>query len=193
MKKYNECNYTEEDIKKYERETGKKAIWRDQITKSFIKWLDGEKIYPREGIRWTIYLDKKDKDLFYKWKDFIAKIQEREPTYSQSQLGKDGINLFINLYNKLEKIDRNLEYREIKKVLENLQIPFFYLRIKIFEDFMQSITPLKLLSELIEKNIDNKEKLIQLVSKIRKNIRELDNKIKFYFENPEISRFIKQI
>ena len=38
-------------MKKYEKETGKKAIWHGNITKSFEKWQRGEKIYIDDKVR----------------------------------------------------------------------------------------------------------------------------------------------
>ena len=34
-----------EKMKKYEKETGKKAKWRGIITEGFKKWVEGDKIY----------------------------------------------------------------------------------------------------------------------------------------------------
>ena len=63
---FNDIEKTEEMIR-FEKETGKKAIWRGSVTKEFQKWKKGIKIYDRDGIRCTIYINK---DINEKWKKF---------------------------------------------------------------------------------------------------------------------------
>ena len=49
-------------MKKYEEETGKKAIWRGAVTESFKKWQKGEKVYPKEKERINLLVAKEKKD-----------------------------------------------------------------------------------------------------------------------------------
>jgi ribulose 1,5-bisphosphate carboxylase large subunit-like protein len=42
-KKEKKLEYTEKDIKKYQKETGKNAIWRGKLTKGYKEWLNKKK------------------------------------------------------------------------------------------------------------------------------------------------------
>jgi len=52
----------------YEKETGKKAIWRGRVTESFKKWQKGEKIYEKNKERVMILVSDEIKK---KWQAFI--------------------------------------------------------------------------------------------------------------------------
>ncbi len=55
-------------MKKYEEETGKKAIWRDKVTTSFKKWSKGEKIYEKDKERITFLVSEGTKS---KWQEYM--------------------------------------------------------------------------------------------------------------------------
>ena len=57
-------------MKKYEEETGKKAIWRDTVTEGFKKWQKGEKIYEIDKERITFLVSEGTKS---KWQEFMKK------------------------------------------------------------------------------------------------------------------------
>jgi CheY-like chemotaxis protein len=52
----------------YQKETGKKAIWRGNITEGFKKWQKGEKIYEKNKERVMILVSEDNKK---KWQNFI--------------------------------------------------------------------------------------------------------------------------
>ncbi|MFX1340577.1 MAG: hypothetical protein ACFFDK_18350, partial [Promethearchaeota archaeon] len=56
-----------EEMKKYEEETGRYAIWRGIITEGYKKWQRGEKIYHREKERISLYVSEKTKS---KWLNY---------------------------------------------------------------------------------------------------------------------------
>ncbi|MFX1450781.1 MAG: response regulator [Promethearchaeota archaeon] len=56
-----------EEMKKYEKETGRYAIWRGVITEGYKKWQKGEKIYHREKERISLYVSEKTKS---KWLNY---------------------------------------------------------------------------------------------------------------------------
>lgn len=56
------------EMKKYEDETGKYAIWRGVVTEGFKKWRSGEKIYDRDKERISLYVSEDTKE---QWQDFI--------------------------------------------------------------------------------------------------------------------------
>ena len=54
-------------MKRYEKETGRYAIWRGVITEGFKKWQKGEKIYHRDKERISLYVSEDTKT---KWLDY---------------------------------------------------------------------------------------------------------------------------
>ncbi|MFX1277647.1 MAG: response regulator [Promethearchaeota archaeon] len=83
-----EENKTEE-MKKYEKETGKYAVWRGTVTEGFKKWQKGEKIYDRDKERISLYVSEETKN---QWQDFI-----NSSSYNTiSKLIRDSVTVFIN-------------------------------------------------------------------------------------------------
>ena len=75
-------------MEKYEKETGKFAIWRDRITEGFKKWQKGEKIYEKNKERIMILVSEEIKS---KWQQFI-----KNNDYSTiSKLVRDALKIFI--------------------------------------------------------------------------------------------------
>lgn len=72
----------------YEKETGKKAIWRGRITESFKKWQKGEKIYEKNKERVMILVSEESKK---GWQEFI---KENEIA-TISKLIRKAVNFFI--------------------------------------------------------------------------------------------------
>src|SRR4030042_3180062 len=106
--KNNEEKYNEKEIKKYEEETGKKAIWRGKITDSFKKWKRGEKIYSQKKDREKIvaYLESELKD---KWLNFA-----KEYNYnSVSKLTRKAVNFLIEVSKLVEQYGENPDYNAI--------------------------------------------------------------------------------
>lgn len=93
------------DMKRYEVETGKYAIWRGVITEGFKKWKEGEKVYDRDKERISLYISEQDKR---DWKDFIE-----EHNYSTiSKLIRESVDYFINKKSNSSSsglLDLNLE------------------------------------------------------------------------------------
>ncbi len=56
------------EMKNYEEETGKYAIWRGVITEGFKRWMRGEKIYDRNKERISLYVSEETKDI---WQQFL--------------------------------------------------------------------------------------------------------------------------
>ncbi len=135
----NKIKKTEEMIR-FEKETGKKAVWRGLITNEFKKWKRGEKVYTHEGTRWTIYVDS---DTDKKWKKFLTEIKKQKENYSISQLGKDGINLLIDVYEKVRKVGKDINFNLIKELTTNsLDLSLINPKSAIREELIQVITPL---------------------------------------------------
>ncbi len=97
-----------EEMIKYELETGKKAIWRGQITESFKKWQKGEKIYEKDKERITIN---------------IIKIL---PFFRKNLV------LIINQITKLIRLQFSRKFNFYLLVIERLMLNlYFYLQIQV--------------------------------------------------------------
>ncbi len=183
-----------EEMVRFERETGKKAIWREEITNEFKKWINGKKIYHREGERWTIYLNK---DLDEKWREFLSKIKLTDKKYNQTKLCKDGVNLLIEFTEELNKIGKNYEYESFKKYVKNAIVYFsnegLISKSEIRADFIRTILPLRLFIQLIKENINNPEELTKLIEFVEDATEELEGKINVHFEQPTTKRFVRKV
>ena len=76
------------EMTEYEKETGKKAIWRGQVTEGFKKWQKGEKIYEKNKERVMILVSEESKK---KWQDFIKNYN----ITTVSKLIRQAVNFYI--------------------------------------------------------------------------------------------------
>ena len=83
------------EMKKYEEETGKFAIWRGNITESFKKWQKGEKVYGEDKERITILLPE---DTKLKWQRFVDIKKRKFPTISK--LVRKAVGYYIDTGSK---------------------------------------------------------------------------------------------
>ena len=72
----------------YEKETGKKAIWRGNVTEGFKKWQKGEKIYEKNKERVMILVSEENKK---KWQNFIKNYN----ITTVSKLIRQAVNFFM--------------------------------------------------------------------------------------------------
>lgn len=87
-----------EEMKRYEEETGKYAVWRGSVTEAFKKWAKGEKIYDRDKERISLYVSE---DTKVEWQEFIKK-----QNYSTiSKLIRESVKYFIKKNSKLSAKD----------------------------------------------------------------------------------------
>ncbi len=78
-----------DEMKSYEKETGKYAVWRGSITEGFLKWKKGEKVYDRDKERISLYVSEDTKN---EWTEFVKK-----QNYSTvSKLIREAVNSFID-------------------------------------------------------------------------------------------------
>lgn len=151
-----DSNKTDEMIR-YERETGKYAIWRGLITEGFKKWQKGEKIYNRDKERISLYVSEDTKK---RWTEFIA-----SSNYTTiSKLIRDSVKHFINnQYNSINP-------KKISSISHALKEP---------------LTSIKGYSQLLLMNY--KDQLNNDILSTIKNIFEqsvhLENKITKYLDN----------
>ncbi|MFW9865659.1 MAG: response regulator [Candidatus Thorarchaeota archaeon] len=114
------------EMKKYELETGKNAIWKNEITKGFVKWQKGEPIYDLDKERVALYVPKYVKE---KWVSFI-----NNTNYSTlSRLVKESVEFYIQYksspYSEREPMNFNLFSRlshdlkeRLTTIMANLQL-----------------------------------------------------------------------
>ncbi|MFX1502043.1 MAG: response regulator [Promethearchaeota archaeon] len=88
-----------DQMKKFEKETGRKAIWRGRVTESFKKWEKGEKIYRDDKERLSMILPN---DLKYEWLEFNK--QTDIPTISK--LIRESVGFYIKNYKNLKNIEK---------------------------------------------------------------------------------------
>ena len=138
-------------MKKYENETGKKAIWRGVITKDFKKWEKGEKIYVEDKERINILVSEEKKK---KWEKFANK----NDINSLSKLIRDSVDFHIDIKPKLEEF--NNFYKLIHSLKEKLSSikGFSQLLIEEHKDELSWDALLKI-KEIIDKSL-NIEKII---------------------------------
>jgi CheY-like chemotaxis protein len=146
------------EMKRYEEETGKYAIWRGVITEGFKKWKEGEKVYDRDKERISLYISEKDKR---DWKDFIE-----ENNYSTiSKLIRESVDYFINKQaNKKTNgiLDLNLE--TISNISHALKEPLT--SIKGFSQLLLENYKKELSSEILSTIENIFEQSVLLESKI---------------------------
>lgn len=86
----NNNNYDKTDeMKRYEKETGRYAIWRGVVTEGFRKWQKGEKVYHRDKERISLYVSDETKS---KWLNYT----KNNGDLTISKLIRESVAEFIN-------------------------------------------------------------------------------------------------
>lgn len=174
-------------MERFEKETGKLAIWNGKVTEQFKKWRAGKKIYDsnKDDIRWTAYLKPDQNE---KLVNFLT-----EHNYSKSELIRKSIDFFINCTLKIK------DYTDDNSI-DNLTISaieFYFDEMRtsnseISDDLKQSLTPLKgylqLTLDIIQEN--GPEEALNFLNNIKESYDDLENKIKKYFEKPQITKLL---
>lgn len=158
MKNISEKITKTKEMKQYEEETGKKAIWRDMITEGFKKWKKGEKIYDKDKERITFYLSPEIKE---KWQIFAKKNK-----YSTiSKLIREGVSNYIDNYHAL--------LRKNNKILDIDLIS------KLSHNFKEPLTAIKGYLQLINEEYKDvlDEQIHILIQKVLDQTKILENKI----------------
>lgn len=152
------------EMEEYEKETGKYAIWRGNVTDSFKKWQKGEKIYDKNKERISFYVSE---DTKVNWQEFAK--NHKYPTISK--LIREGVNSFIERKSSLSNHTLpNLNIDIISSLSHRLKEPltsikgYLQLIIEEYKDFVNEEV-----YEIIEKVLDQ-SKLLE-----NKIIENLDN------------------
>ncbi|KKL60128.1 hypothetical protein LCGC14_2208420 [marine sediment metagenome] len=99
-----------ESMKLYERETGKRAIWRGNVTESFKKWQRGEKIYFDDNERIVILIKETIKN---EWLEFAAK----NSISTISKLIRESVKFYMNFKS------RDFDFENIAAIIHHLKEP----------------------------------------------------------------------
>jgi len=140
-----------EDMVRYEAETGKVAIWRGVITENFKKWKRGEKIYNREKERIALYISEEDKN---RWTNFI----NSQDNLNLSKLIRNAVTFYIQNH------DESKTFEQLTKISHDLKSPLTI--IKGYADLLLN-TGNKLDPSVVEKirEIFEKSKLMETMIK----------------------------
>ncbi len=136
-------------MKKYEKETGRYAIWRGIITEGFRRWQKGEKVYQRDKERISLYVSEQTKS---KWLNYTKNNGE----LSISKLIREAVSSFI------ETNSNNPAYRLSKLNPQTIS--------NISHTLKEPLTSIKGYSQLLLENY--KEKLNDQVLETVRNIFE---------------------
>ncbi|MFX1390791.1 MAG: response regulator [Promethearchaeota archaeon] len=106
-----------DEMKKYENETGRYAIWRGIITEGFRKWQRGDKVYHRDKERISLYVSDETKT---NWLNYI----KNDGDLTISKLIRVAVNSFIeNKTNEIGKDISNLNPQTISTISHTLKEP----------------------------------------------------------------------
>jgi CheY-like chemotaxis protein len=151
------------EMEDYEKETGKKAIWRERVTESFRKWQKGEKIYEKNKERIMVLVSEDNKK---KWQDFTK--SNEIPTLSK--LVRQAVNFYI-------------EFQEKSRSIKNLS--------EISHELKESLTIIKGYSQILFENYKDKldwDITLQLKTILDQSL-ILENKIVNNLEKPGIEDY----
>ncbi|KKK46010.1 hypothetical protein LCGC14_0640780 [marine sediment metagenome] len=154
----------------YERETGKKAIWRGSITESFKKWQKGENSYDISKERISLYVKKDVKD---EWFNFAKK--NDFPTLSK--LIREALRFFIEYKSKMTIRNKNIDINLLSSLSHELKVPLTSIK-----------GYLQLIIETNQNDLD--EKIVSRLKNVLNQCQILENKIvehldKFETQNEE--------
>jgi len=94
-------------MEKYEKDTGKQAVWRGEITKGFLKWKEGEKDYYSDKKRISVYVTSETER---QWQEFLKSFG----ITSFSKLIRESVDYYIDKKSKFgEKLFAELEINDV--------------------------------------------------------------------------------
>lgn len=145
-------------IEKFEEDTGKKGLWKGEITKSFKRWLRGEKIYDKDKERISLYVSEEMKK---EWIDFA---------------NEKGLNTISKLIRK--SVENYMRKNSISSDTSSISMNQELIR-DISHALKEPLTSIKGFSQFLLKNPDPslKEEIISTINNIFEQSVELENKI----------------
>ncbi|MFX1257084.1 MAG: response regulator [Promethearchaeota archaeon] len=144
---------------KFEKETGKKAIWRGVITKDFKKWQKGEKIYLKDKERINILVSEENKN---KWQQFA----NENNINTISKLIRKAVDFYIEKKPKMTELKNfSTSTHDLKEELSSIK-GFSQMLIEEYKDELSWDVLLKI-KEIYDKSI-NIEKIMNNILKTQK-------------------------
>ncbi len=147
-----------DEQRNYESETGKRAVWREKITKGFEKWQKGEKIYgeDRKGVGILVSDETKTK-----WQDF-AKAYKFSTI---SKLIREAVNFYIDFKSN------KTSFKNISKLSHSLKEPLTSIQgfsQLIIENESSDLKPSVLvkIKEILNQSIYLENKINEIISDI---------------------------
>jgi CheY-like chemotaxis protein len=156
-------DYAKHLMESYEAETDKNALWNEKVTKSFIKWLKGEKIYNRKKERISFYISEDKKE---SWQHFLD--HNKKEYRSFSKLIRDSVNAYIQDSKKSSFELAKLDSKLVSNISHALKEP---------------LTSIKGYSQLLLESDEYKEKLSEEVKETIKNILDQSNSLEDIIKN----------
>ena len=143
-----------EEMDRFEKETGKQAIWGGTITKDFIKWQKGEKVYTKNKERINILISEDKKN---KWQKFI----ENNNIGTISKLVRRSVDYYIDSIPTVTKINNFSKLaHNLREDLSSIK-GFSQILIQEYKDELSWDLLLKI-KEIFDKSL-NLEKLIKQI------------------------------
>jgi len=151
-----------EEMERYERETGKQAIWRNQITEGFKNWQKGEKVYKKTKERINILVSEEKKNV---WEEFL----NDNNISTLSKLIRESVEFYMNSKLRFKKLeDFSKISHSLREELSSIK-GFSQILIEEYKDELSWDILLKL-KEIFDKSI-NMEKLLGKVLEEQEDIK----------------------
>ncbi|MFX1388992.1 MAG: response regulator [Promethearchaeota archaeon] len=161
------------EMENYERQTGKKAIWRGGITENFKKWQKGDDDFEVEKERISLYVSKDTKN---EWLNFA-----NNNDYSTlSKLIREALKFFIEYRSKIIIKDKNLNIDLLSSLSHDLKEPltsikgYLQLVIESYGDNLEDNIMAIITKTLSQCNI-LEQKIIERLDKLDSEIEDYDN------------------
>jgi len=171
-----------EEMINYEKETGKFAIWKGEITKGYKKWLKGEKIYEYGTDirpRVTTTLDPKTRA---RWSQF-----EEYFNYKTAKLIRDGVDLFIMVKSLLNELGKDLNSKEtksfIKTTINSYLIDKERMNKELLHDMMDILNAIKGFTLMSIDDYPEKDS-VEYMQKVMEQVTILKDKLDTHFQEP---------
>ena len=165
-------------MEEFENETGKRAIWRGNVTETFRKWQRGENNIDIEKERISLYVDRELKD---EWQNFGKK--NGYPTLSK--LIRDALRFFIEYRSKIIIKDKNVDIDLLSSLSHDLKEPLTsikgYLQL-VIETFGSKLEDniLSIMKNILNQCLILEDKIIKNLDKIEfEKDDEADKKTKY--------------
>lgn len=117
-----------EKLRNFKKETGKHAVWKKEVTKSFHRYLTGQKIYERSNERISFYISQKKK------KDWHEFIEGTENLATYSKLIRVSVDYYIQHHLDPLFVESNMNDEDSSNILYKVK---------------ESLTAIKGFSELL--------------------------------------------